>query len=66
MRAFAVQARLERARFLLEETTLRVGEVARALGYTDVVLFTRQFSRYAGVSPSGYRRDRRDGRLGAG
>ncbi|MBA2521547.1 MAG: AraC family transcriptional regulator [Chloroflexia bacterium] len=51
-RQYAVHARLTRARHLLEETTLTVGEVAEALGYPDVFLFSRQFKAGFGVAPS--------------
>jgi YesN/AraC family two-component response regulator len=43
---------VERARHLLDETELTVGQVATILGYSDVAYFSRQFKRYAGRSPS--------------
>jgi len=51
-RRYALNARLERARHLLEETGLGVGEVARALGYADVFLLSRQFKARYGVPPT--------------
>lgn len=51
-RQYAVRARLVRARHLLEETTMTVSEVAEALGYADVFLFSRQFKSGHGVAPS--------------
>lgn len=55
-RAFVLQARLERAYSLLSETTMTVTEVAKALGYPDIYLFSRQFRRRYGQSPSKVRR----------
>ena len=55
-RAFALQARLERARTLLEETTLPIGQIAQTLGYQDVFLFSRQFKQQYGYSPRKTRR----------
>lgn len=51
-RRYAVEVRLERARHLLEETALAVGEVAQVLGYGDVFLFSRQFKARYGIAPS--------------
>jgi AraC-like DNA-binding protein len=51
-REYAIRLRLERSRSLLEETDLRIGEIARQLGYADVYLFSRQFKDYFGCSPS--------------
>ena len=55
-RAFALQARLERARTLLDETTMPIGQIALALGYEDVFLFSRQFKHQYGYSPRKTRR----------
>lgn len=54
-REYALRARLERARHLLEETDMPVGQVAAALGYDDVYLFSRQFRRRYGASPKHFR-----------
>lgn len=56
LRAFLLQVRLERARTLLEETTMSVGEIAAALGYSDVFLLSRQFKQHYGYAPSQVRR----------
>ena len=55
-RAFALQARMERARTLLDETTMPIGQIAQALGYEDVFLFSRQFKQQYGYSPRKTRR----------
>lgn len=51
-RDFIMANRLDRARTLLAETTMTVGEVARALGYADTYLFSRQVSARFGQPPS--------------
>jgi AraC-like DNA-binding protein/mannose-6-phosphate isomerase-like protein (cupin superfamily) len=55
-RAYALENRLERARYLLEETDMPVGEIARSLGYDDVFLFSRQFKRRYNYPPSRLRK----------
>ncbi|MCW8132843.1 MAG: helix-turn-helix transcriptional regulator [Planctomycetota bacterium] len=52
---YVVRARLDRARFLLRNSPLSVGEIAEALGYSDVYFFSKQFKRKTGQSPSRYR-----------
>jgi AraC family transcriptional regulator, arabinose operon regulatory protein len=53
---FMVQARLERARQLIQETDMTLGQIASALGYEDVYFFSRQYKQYAGYAPSSLRR----------
>ena len=55
-RQYAVNARLDRARDLLEETGLGVSEVANALGYPDPFLLSRQFKARFGLPPTHLRR----------
>lgn len=59
-RAFVLQARLQRARTLLDETTMSIGQIAQALGYEDVFLFSRQFKQQHGLSPRKIRRPERE------
>lgn len=51
-RQYVIRVRLGRAYQLLEETTMGVGEVAAALGYDEMFLFSRQFKARFGVPPS--------------
>jgi AraC-like DNA-binding protein len=53
---FLLQVRLSRARHLLRETNLSVGEIAERLDYADVFFFSRQFKEKCGVSPLAFRR----------
>jgi transcriptional regulator GlxA family with amidase domain len=48
--------RLERAKHLLLETDLQIGEVAERLGYGRPAEFTRAFTRAVGSSPGAFRR----------
>lgn len=56
-REYQLRVRIDRARHLLAESDLSVGEIARSLGYSDLFFFSRQFAQHAGVSPTGYRRE---------
>ncbi|MGH2354685.1 MAG: helix-turn-helix transcriptional regulator [Chloroflexota bacterium] len=51
--------RLQRARELLERTTLPVAEIAAPVGLPDPYYFSRAFKRREGVSPRGDRAARR-------
>ena len=55
-RHFIVRARLERARQLVQETNMTLGQIAAALGYDDAAFFSRQYKAYAGHAPSSARR----------
>jgi AraC-like DNA-binding protein len=52
---FAIRQRVLRAQHLLQGSSLRVREVADALGYADIYFFSRQFKQVTGMSPSAYR-----------
>lgn len=52
--------RLQRARALLEGSTLAVGEVAARVGYASQSAFTAALSRELGVTPRQLRREARD------
>jgi len=64
--AYVINARMERARQLLAESSLSVGMIAEALGFRDIFFFSRQFRQRTGSTPTAYRRslgppDRRAG-----
>ena len=62
-RDFLLEVRLSRARHLLAETSLAVGEIAERLDYSDLFYFSRQFKQKSGLSPLQYRHQkaRREG-----
>ncbi|WP_059052243.1 response regulator transcription factor [Paenibacillus senegalimassiliensis] len=47
--------RIEQAKRMLRETSLKVNEVARQVGYWEAAYFNRQFRKYVGVSPMEYK-----------
>ena len=48
---YVTELRMARARWLLKETSLGVGQVAATVGYSDVSVFYRQFVRTYGIAP---------------
>ncbi|MEI7550759.1 MAG: AraC family transcriptional regulator [Verrucomicrobiota bacterium] len=54
--AYVIQARIGRARELLAESDLTVGQIAEALGFRDIFFFSRQFRQKTGQTPSEFRR----------
>ena len=46
----------ERAKQLLAQRNLAIGEVAYALGYSEQTAFSRAFRRWTGLTPNDYRR----------
>ncbi len=47
--------KLERAKFLLETSELRISEIAYECGYNDVAYFSRTFQSEFDISPSNYK-----------
>jgi AraC-like DNA-binding protein len=56
--ALVEQSRFEIAGALLGQTDLKVQEIAARIGYCNPNAFTRAFTRWAGCTPSAYRRAR--------
>ena len=52
---FRAPCRTIRAKDLLQESGISIGEVAEALGYLDVFFFSRQFKPLVGLSPAKFR-----------
>ena len=53
---FLIQARVDRAKYLLRETDMTIGQIADALGYRDAYYFSRQFARVTGMTASAFRK----------
>ncbi|OME79087.1 hypothetical protein BK120_22580 [Paenibacillus sp. FSL A5-0031] len=52
---FVTRMRVERAKRLLDESPIKVSEVASRVGYTDMKYFSQLFKRFTGFTPSEYR-----------
>lgn len=55
-REYLLRLRIERAQFLLSDTSMPVGEVAFRCGFSDPNHFSRTFHRRTGMSPTAFRR----------
>lgn len=52
---YIMNARMERAKQLLENERMSVSEVATSVGYSDVLAFSKTFKKHIGVSPTEHR-----------
>lgn len=57
---YIVRKRIEKAKTLLETTTMKTGRVAMAVGYNDTNYFSIAFKKHTGVSPTKYREQCRE------
>lgn len=55
--AYVDQVRINKARTLLEEDRLKVYEIAKQIGYSNVDYFHKKFKKYVGTSPAEYRKN---------
>ncbi|CAG7655899.1 response regulator [Paenibacillus allorhizosphaerae] len=53
---YLVEARVTEAKRLLTTTSLRISEIADRVGYADVAYFSNTFKKWAGATPSEFRR----------
>jgi len=53
---YLIKARIDRARQLLAESDLTIGEVATRVGFSDIFYFSRLFRQRTGQPPSAFRR----------
>ena len=53
---YIAEVRMERAKRLLEETELSIGEVAQQVGFNNVTYFHKRFKQSFGITPSQLRR----------
>lgn len=53
-KTYCTQKRIETAKKLLQNESIKIYEVAEASGYTDVKYFCKVFKKYTGISPSEY------------
>ena len=57
---YLLSVRIEKAKTLLEETNLKVGDIASSVGFSAQQRFNDIFKKHLGVSPSEYRQNYRD------
>lgn len=57
---YQIKLRVERAKELLEASSLPISEIALAVGYDDQGQLARLFRKEVGTTPSQYRRDRQN------
>lgn len=53
---YLLQKRMEKAKSLLEQTDMKVYEIANEVGYTEMDWFYKKFKSYTGVSANEYRK----------
>ncbi len=61
---YVIKARLERAKVLLGDPSLRISEVVFASGFGSIPRFNSVFKRHVGVAPTAYRESLRTAALG--
>jgi len=52
---FLLDLRMEKASSLLENSTLRISDIARSVGYKDALLFSKTFKKLKNCTPTEYR-----------
>lgn len=52
---YLIHYRVNKASLLLDNSELSIGNIARAVGYEDPLLFSKMFKKYKGLSPKNYR-----------
>ncbi|GAA0790598.1 hypothetical protein GCM10008910_00430 [Faecalicatena orotica] len=52
---YLTRYRIEKAKELLKDNTMRLREIAEMVGFNDVSYFSNTFKKVAGMSPTEYR-----------
>jgi len=55
-RDFIIYYRMDKAKKLLSDISMNIGDVSRSVGYDDPLAFSKQFKKIVGVSPYAYRK----------
>lgn len=53
---FLVKQKLERAREMLKDPSVKISDISRSLGYEDIKYFSQLFRKHYGQTPSEYRK----------
>ena len=54
---FLLNIKIEKSCFLLTNSSLKIGDIARSVGYKDVLLFSKIFKKIKNCTPSEYRKN---------
>lgn len=57
LQQYLIEFRVRKACELLENSSLRIGDISHSVGYPDQLLFSKVFKRIQGVTPSEYRKN---------
>lgn len=60
---YIVRKRIEKAKCLLQTTTIKTGQIALMVGYRDTNYFSLAFKKESGMSPTAYRSEQKEGML---
>lgn len=52
---YVTELRINKAKELLKNDTLKIGEISARVGFNDIRYFAKVFKKYMGVTPSDYR-----------
>ena len=55
---YLVNYRMNKAKEMMKERTLSIGDISRSVGYDNPLIFSKMFKKTNGVSPSDYRRSK--------
>lgn len=55
LKDYLTERRIERAKYLLANTDMKIYEISEVSGYSDYFYFTKVFRRWTGVTPSEFR-----------
>ena len=53
---YIIEVRLKKAKELLADTPMFIGEIASAVGYKDTRYFSKLFLKHVGIKPTEYRK----------
>jgi two-component system response regulator YesN len=53
---YLTTVKIARAKYYLENSEMRIGDISYAIGYADADYFNRLFKKYTGITPTAYRK----------
>ena len=56
LQKFLIDFRIDRAKKLLSDKSMSIGDVSRSVGYDDPLTFSKLFKKNVGISPNAYRK----------